>query len=344
MSDETVVAAPSAAEETPATPEFDHSRGALVDLSPEQRSEYKKTGVLPKAPEPKADPAPAPKKETPSDTEPEADAGTKQQEHTEKAKSKPTAEERIAQLEATIEKIRKGAGLERKQESQPAPEEPKTQPNQPPQNYQEWRKTFKPTAWVEQYGKDNPEASYEDAQAAMSDFLDEVRGQFREAAERQRTGLAQMSARLDKAKARYGEKFDEVLTPTLVSLAKAIPQGSELYQTMEESDVLPDVLFVMGSEEGGAEKFLSMSAGQRMRWFVLNESLVRETLEAKAAPKAEPKADPPAKPQTSAPKPPSEVGGRAASPGDELESAAKANDYRRFSAESTRRALAAMKR
>ena len=50
----TEVAAPSAAEETPATPQVDPSRGALVELSPEQRSEYKKTGVLPEKPKPEA--------------------------------------------------------------------------------------------------------------------------------------------------------------------------------------------------------------------------------------------------------------------------------------------------
>ena len=317
MEQETQGAEPSAAE----TPEFDHARGALVDLSPEQRTEYRKTGEIP-TPKPEAPAAPK------SETQPEADAGEKPQEH---KKGKLSAEERIAQLEATIGKIRKDAGIERKVEPAATPE---AKP-QPPQNYQDWRKTFKPSDWVSEYAKANPEATYEDAQAAMNDFQDEVRGQFRQAEERLKNSTAQMNAKLDDAKTRYGEKFDEVLVPTLSAVNQGILPA--IRQLMEESDVLPHLLFVIGSGEGGAKSFLQMPPGKQARFIALNEALIHEEFESKVKPEV------PAKPKTSAPKPPAEVGGRNEAPGDELESAAKANDFRRFSAESTRRAIAKMK-
>jgi len=339
----TEVAAPSAAQETPATSEFDHSRGALVDLSPEQRSEYKKTGVLPKAPEPKADPAPAPK-EPQSETQPEADAGTGKQEHTEKQPKKPTAEERIAQLEATIEKIRKGAGIERKAEPAPAPVEPKSESTQeqpkPPQNYKEWFKQFDADKWMEEFIKQNPTVSYEKANAVMADLLGDVREEFARHAEAQRASLAKTNEKLQDAGKRYGAKFDDVLVPTLKAINdKIVPP---IRQLLEECDVLPDLVFTIGDEEGGVEKFLAMPPGKQARYIALTEALIQEQLSGKAE-EQKPKPEPPAQPKTSAPKPPTEVGGRAASPGDELESAAKANDYRRFSAESTRRAIARMK-
>ena len=336
----TEVAAPSAAEETPATPQVDPSRGALVDLSPEQRSEYKKTGVLPEKPKPEA-PAPSPKKETPSETQPEADAGTGKQEHTERQprKKHQTAEERIAQLEATIEKVRREAGIERKAEPAPAPVEPKAEAPQPPKNFQEWRKQFKPSAFIEEYAKQNPDASYEDAIAAMNDVLDDVRGQFRQAEEMQRTSMAKTNEKLSEAQKRYGEKFDDVLVPTLKAINdKIVPP---IRQLLEECEVLPDLVFTIGDEEGGVEKFLAMPPGKQARYIALTEALIQEQLSGAAQEK--PKPEPPAKPQTSAPKPPAEVGGRASSPEDALESAAKANDYRRFAAESTRRAIARMK-
>jgi hypothetical protein len=57
---------------------------------------------------------------------------------------------------------------------------------------------------------------------------------------------------------------------------------------------------------------------------------------------SEPKENP-APPKTRAPKPPSEVGGRGTQPADTVEAAVRANDFRAFKAEATRRALATAK-
>ncbi len=326
MPEDAAVAAPSAVEETPAVIEMDPARGALVDLTPEQRTEYKKTGTLPKPEAPAAS----------QSDKPEADAGTTQ-EHTDKGKAKkPTADERIAQLEATIEKIR--AGKERKTEPAAVAEPPKQQA-QAPQNYQDWRKTFKPTEWVTKYAQDNPQASYEDAQAAMSDFLDEVRGNFRQATEQQRSMQAELNTKVSEARQRYGDKFDEVLNPTLNTIVSSQQVAVVVKQLINESEVLPDLLFTLGSSQEELNKFLAMPPGKQARYIALTESLIREELEGKEKPKAEP----PAKPQTSAPRPPAEVGGRAASPGDAAESAVKSGNYRAASAEWTRQAVARMK-
>jgi hypothetical protein len=330
MSEETIVeAAPSVAE-----PEIEVARGPLVTLTPEQRSEYKKTGNLPVPPKKEEQAPPEPKGESAA----ESDPATGKQEHTEK-KAKPTAEERIAQLESTIEKIRKGAGIERKADPAPAPEPKAEQRPAPPQNYQEWRKQFKPSQWTKEWAEAHPEAEYEDATAAMNDFLDDVRSQFRQAEERQRASDASLTGKLNEARKRYGDKFDEVLKPALETVMTSTQVLPVVRELMSESEVLPELLYTIGGE---MEKFLSMPPGKQARYIALTESLIHEELTAKEAPKGEAK-EPPAKPQTSAPKPPAEVGGRANAPGDELESAARANDFRRFSAESTRRALAHIK-
>lgn len=337
MLEETVVAAPSAAEESHAsTVEVD--RGPLVNLTGDQRAEFRRTGELP-SPSPKKEesaPSPEAKKEAETVTASEAD---KQQEKPAKAeKPKQTAEERIAQLEATIEKIRKGAGLKEAPRS-----EAKTEPKQPeqPQNYQEWRKAFKPADWIDKYAKDNPEASYEDANAAMADYLSDVRDQFRTVEQQQAAQASELNAKVEAARSRY-ENFDEVKDTFLEAVSQ--PSVNPAVRDMlNDSDVLVDLIYTIGSSEKELAAFLKMPPGKALRYIALTESLIHEELEGAAKPKGEAKTEPPAKPQTTAPRPPAEVGGRAASPGDALESAAKAGDFRAFKAEATRRQLEKMK-
>lgn len=324
MSEGTVSAASSAVQETPA---IEVERGPLVNLTPEERTEYKKTGTLPKP----AEAAPA------KSDKPEADAGTVQ-EHAKGTPKKPSADERIAQLEDTIAKIK--AGKERKAEPAPAVQQTQQQPQQP-QTYQDWRKTFKSAEWTHEFGKQNPDASFEDGIAAMNDYLDDVRGQFRSRDEQQRSMTAELNTKVSEARQRYGEKFDEVLNPTLNAIVGSQQVAVVVKQLINESEVLPDLLFTLGSSQEELNKFLQMAPGKQARYIALTESLIREELETGSKPA--PKSDPPVKPQTKAPPPVSEVGGRNAAPGDALEAAAKANDYRAFSAESTRRAIARMK-
>ena len=113
---ETVVAesSPAVVEAThePEKPKIDPlQEGPMGTWTREQRNEFRSTGKMPEV-KPKA--APAPASVAPAESVAESETA-KQQEHTEKHTSKPkqTAEQRIEQLEATIEKIRKGAGIER---------------------------------------------------------------------------------------------------------------------------------------------------------------------------------------------------------------------------------------
>lgn len=336
MSEQTVVAESS--------PAMEIDRGPLVNLTAEQRTEFRRTGEVPPPPK-KEEPAPS-EQEKPAQAAPAGEsAPPKKTQEKPKGKTREgdlTADQRIAQLEATIEKIRQGqAGTERKTEpapvAQPKPESAK------PTTWQDWRKAFKPAEWVSQYAKDNPAATYEDGLAAMNDHLDEVRQQFR-SAEQSRTSQAnELNAKVADARARYGAKFDEVLNPTLATILNSQTVSPAAKAMLNDSEEVADLIYTLGSDRAELNKFLAMPPGKQLRYIALTESLIRDALDkGKAQPK--PKAEePPAKPQTNAPRPPAEVGGRAAAPGNELESAAKSNDFRRFKAEANRRALASLR-
>ena len=344
---ETVVADPSSGiAEVPAKPEIDPlQEGPMVGWTRQQRNEFRNTGKMPES-KPKADPAPAGKPSEAS-AESAADSETaQQQEHTEPhaaSKPKQTAEERIAQLEATIEKIRKGAGLERtaKPESSPTETKPQNQP-QPPKTYQEWRtKAFNASKWVEEYVKANPETSYEEANAAMSDFLAEVRDGFRQRNAQEEAYNRDLKAKLDEAKGRY-ENFDEVMWPTLKEINGDTSIHQSVKDMLSESEILPHVLYVIGNKASDKAEFYQMarsSPAKAKRYLASVEQLIYQELEGQK-PLVEAA---PVKPKTSAPKPPAEVGGRANAPGDTLVAAAAANDFRSFKAEINRRALAGRK-
>ena len=342
-----VVEAP-VVEAAPAKPAIDPlQEGPMVTWTREQRNEFRTTGKMPEA-KPKADPAPAKElSEAKAESVTESETA-KQQEHTEKPKPKQTAEERIAQLEATIEKIRKGAGIERtaKPESSTTEPAPKTETKPaPPQNYQEWRKAFKPSQWVEEYAKANPESSYEDATAAMSDFLGDVRDQFRQRDEQMRAQNREINEKIADAKTRY-PNFDEVIQPAVDLIANDQAISPVVKAMLNESEVLPDLAFTIASKPQELANFIKMakeSPGKALRYIALTETLIRDELEHKSAPAAAHVEATPAKLKTSAPPPPVEVGGRASAPGDSLVAAAAANDFRTFKAELNRRELAKLK-
>ena len=340
---------PDAVVETPAAsspaPVMEASRGPLVNLTPEQRTEFRKTGELPKAESkqetPQEESAPS-QEETPKPTEETQEEQSTQQEPTQtkpqESKRRPDAEARIKQLTDRIKEL---------EANQPARvEAPKPEnPQEPakPQNYQEWRKTFKPSVWIEEYAKANPEATYEDANAAMADYLGDVRDQFRTAEQQQQIQQREFQSKVAEAKARYGDKFDEVLAPAVTAIIGDQSVSGVVKSMLNDSEVLPDLMFTIGSDATELANFVKMAKenpGKAIRYIALTESLIRDELEGKQA--SEPPAAP-VKPQTQAPRPPAEVGGRAASPGDALEEAAKAGDFRSFKAESTRRELARMK-
>lgn len=315
-------------------PTMDISRGPLVDITPEQRTEFRKTGNLPEPPK-KEEAAPSSEAKPDSEAKPAGDSEPpKVQEHTERKPKAQTAEERIAQLESTIEKIKKGAGLEKpKADSEPAKSEPK------PAEPQYTRP--KPTV-DDKDDKGTPKyATYEDYIEDLTDWKGEQRDAKNQRIAQEQAQAKAFNSKVEEARSRY-ENFDEVVGPTAAALNGNANINPVVKQMLLDSEHLPDLLFTIGSNDAEKAKFTEMAEknpGKALRYIALTESLIAEELEAKAKPAEEA----PVKPKTQAPKPPSEAGGRAAAPPDALEAAAKANDFRSFKAEATRRQLAKLK-
>lgn len=320
---------------------MDASRGPLVDLTPEQRTEFRTSGELPKPAENAASAsADASEKTEESDTGGESE--TPRQQEKPSTKPKLTAEERIAEIQAKAEKtirdIRKGAGIKETEvvESSPAKPEPKTEPVQQQPQY------TRPKPTPEGNGPDGkPYETYEDYIEDLSDWKGEQRevNSKREAAMQERADRTH--AKVEEAKTRYKD-FGEVVGPaieTIIGDAKISPVVKEM---LDDSDVFADLVYTIASDPAELAKFVKMAKddpGKAIRYIALTESLIADELAGKTA---ETEATP-VKPITKAPRPPSEAGGRAASPPDALDAAAKANDFRSFKAEATRRALASMK-
>ncbi len=314
--------------------DMDVSRGPLVDITPEQRAEFRKTGNLPEPPK-KEEAAPSSDAKTEVKAEPVGESETPEKtQELPKPKPKQTAEERIAQLEATIEKIRKGKGIETKAESSPAPK-PQPVQQQPPTRP-------KPTAEDKKEDGTPKFETYEDFVEDLADWKSEQREVKNQREQAQQAQAKEFNSKVAEARTRY-ENFDEVVQPTATAINSDAGISPVIKQLLSESDVLPDILFTLGSDQAELAKFVTMARenpGKAIRYVALTESLIAEELKGNKTPVTE---EAPAKPRTQAPRPPSEVGGRAATPPDALEAAAKSNDFRSFSAEATRRQLAKLK-
>ena len=321
MSEATAVLESSAIEVVKVSPPvMEVSRGPLVDLTPEQRKEYKTTGNLPKP----AASAPAP-------AQGESETPPKQ---VVPAKPKPSAEERIAQLESTIEKIKTGAGLNKPKAEEPAPAKSVVAPQftgpKPADTDKNPDGTFKYTT-LEELTDAKLEWTLEQREAKKA-------SEAREAAQ-----TSALDAKIEKARSRY-ENLDEVVTPAADAIIKDSAISPVIKQMLYDSEITPDLIFTLASNKEEFSSFLKMAKenpGKAIRYVALTESLIAQELEAKAAPVVEP-----AKPRTQAPKPPAEVGGRAATPPDSMQAALEASGGKLnagLKAEFLRRDLARLK-
>lgn len=333
MNEQMELAESSPAEvETPVA-EADLSRGPLVDLTSDQRAEFRRTGNLPEPPK-KAEA----KSEPDTESEPAAEADEPQeQESKPKTKPKQNAQERIAQLKRTIEKIEAGAGIkpELKQE---AKSELRREPVAPqPVQFTRPRPTTEDR-------KPDGKPAYETYEEFVEDLADwkaeqRIAAERRTQAEQQQIREVQEKAR--EARERY-ERFDEIIQPTVDRIIEDKGVYGVVKQMINESEVLPDLMFTLGSDEAELAKFISLAKndpGKALRYIALTESLIADRLSEKPKEQAEA----PVKPRTAAPRPPSEVGGRAVTPGDNLQAAAAAGDFRAFKSEANRRYLAKLK-
>lgn len=311
--------------------DMEASRGPLVNMTPDERAEFRKTGELPK---PKPEDAATSKEETASKSETVGESETPQKtQELPKPKPKQSAEERIAQLEATIEKIRKGKeGKETQADSSPAKPSPRPVEATRP----------KPTAEDKKEDGTPKFDTYEDFVEDLSDWKSEQREAKNQREQREQAQADKTHAKVAEAKSRY-DNFTEVVGPAVDAIVGDADISPTVKQMLDDSEVFADLVYTIGSNKEELATFLKMakeSPGKAIRYIALTESLINEELEGKAA---KPSEEAPVKPRTQAPKPPSEAGGRAATPPDALESAAKTNDFRAFKAESLRRDLAKLK-
>ena len=296
--------------------------GEQVSLA--EFSKYREDGTIPERFKP-ADPAesaPADEsKETEqSDIDPDSDPDEAQEQPHKDSPAETPADKRIKQLLAERYQLRRKLEEVTKQDARPdsSPAKP-TQPPAPPQNYQEYRQAFKPSAFIEEYGKQNPDATYEDANAAMADHLFEVRKHFDVIESRVNAAKQALDSKVSEAKERY-EDFDDIkqlVISKFVSDKNTPLIPPNVYEVIDTSDVIVDLLYTLGSDESELDKFVKMAQTnptKAIRYVAKLENLIAEEL---AKPKEAPargedgkfKSSAPEKPKTQAPKPPSPVGG-----------------------------------
>lgn len=343
MENQTAVAAPSAAETQPSleiprsgTPEY---------------AQWRMTGELPeKKSEPKpADPAPADaEKEQTTDDAADSAAKAVQEKPT---KRRPDIETRFKQYTDRIDRLERE--LEEARRPKPTQAEPSPARPAQPQNYQEWRKTFKPTEWMNGFIAQNPESTWEDANAAMADHLGDVRESFREREQTARQQASQLQSKVDDARSRYGDQFDGVLSPTVQRIMGDQSLSQTVKAMLNDSEVLPDLVFTLGSDSAALDSFLKMPQGKQIRYVAALEAEIQAELSKTASRndkgqfQAQTEAPAPAKrgPE-SAPEPPIEIGHRGTGSMDESERALQAaqrgdaNAFRSWKQAEDRKAIA----
>jgi hypothetical protein len=326
MSEETVVQESSAEA-------VDVFNGENVGVA--EFNHYRETGELPERfkTADKADSAPADKLEETAaevnETESAGESETPNEEQEQPRPKKPrTAPERIAQIDATInklwdqeepdiikigqleatrEKIEQRAGLKRKTETAPV-----TPQAAHPQTYKAWEEAFNPEQWIEDYAKAHPEASYERANTAMFTHMLGIRDQFQAVEQTRRQQVQTLAQKVEEGKAIYGEEFGDLADQAAGAiLSQDLPQI--VRDRFAHSDVLPHLVYMLGSDPAALADFLKTAksdAFKALDQIALTESLVREEIgnkETERNDKGQFKS--PAKPKTGAPKPPSPVSG-----------------------------------
>lgn len=298
---------------------------------------YRESGEIPERYKPAepAEPAPAdpPKEDETEPEEAEIEPESEPEETQEQPHKGSAAEKRIKQLLAEKKELQR-----RLEAAKPAQtDSPTAQPQRPPQNYSEWEQAFDPAKWMEDYAKANPTASYEKANAAMFSYMLGAREHFRGIEERTAAEKQVLDAMIEDARERY-EEFDEIKDSFLSHVIdnNGMPQiPVEVLSVINDSDVLADLLYTLGSDEGDLQKFVTMARNrptQAIRYVARVESLIAEELAKPAAEQtrgSDGKFTAPEKRQTQAPKPPSAVSGKSSRGFDVNDESLSAEDWMR---------------
>ena len=315
------------------------------------RAEFMKTGIMPE-PKPKADPTPA--RESPASASPDGKTAPAS-EPGDRQERKSNADTRLNEL---LDDIRE-AGLTPKalksfrndyQRTQAeavkvAPEKtvnPTADPKAPVKPKQD---DFEGKPWAEyEAAKDKYFEDLTDYKAAKAVESDRER-------QRQETQTAELNGKLAEAQKRYGDTAKDTISTTANAVFEDSKIPGVVKALVNDSPVLVDLLYVLGSKPEDLEDFVSTARSNpsaAVRKLVLIEKLVMEEL-AKGAPAAETergedgKFKAPEKKLTAAPPPPKEVGGKGAPPPDDAETAFNRGDARAFIEAENRREFARRK-
>lgn len=303
-------------------------RGESVSF--DEFSRYRADGTLPerfKPAEPAAESAPA---DAPEETvesapekgesDPDSETEVEDQEPPQKGSG---AEKRIKQLLARTKELERRLDEAAKQGAKPdsPPAQPQQAQQQPPQNYQEWRKAFKPAEWVSQYIKDNPEASYEDANATMADYLADVRDGFKSREQAFAEQKRKWDAQISEAAQRY-EDFESVKGEFAAKVVADQQIPLAIKEMLNDSDVLPDLVHAIASDPAELAKFVALaknSPTKAARYIAAKEAEIEAKLPTGSAVPRNEKGQftgkepdsgkAPEKRQTQAPRPPTPVSG-----------------------------------
>lgn len=296
-----------------------------------ERDAFLKSGTMPG--EPKADSTPAEKS---PDTG--SDSGTDKIKQEAKGKPLANAETRLPELLSERKQL-----LARIKELETAPK-PASEPTPPPSKAAEAPKP-------PEYAKPKPQLKDFDDVEKYTDALTDwkIEKSDFERAQRERSAKLDADVRAMRAKAeeRYGPEYEAPLRHAAETIftkdAGAIP--GVVKAMINDSDVLPDLLYTLGTDEKGLQDFAKLARdnpSQAIRKLVLLENGIREELAKPKAPEAtgatargedgkfvaaqEPPPAP-AKKTTQTPPPPREASGTAAAPPDELAAAYERGDF-----------------
>ncbi|WP_348269747.1 hypothetical protein P8936_16490 [Edaphobacter paludis] len=285
MSQETTQAASSPAEVE------DVFQGQQTSL--DEFSHYRKTGELPtrfkSAEDADSTPADDPEETDAEGEDPEPEPESDPEETQE---LKPKTAKRIQQLLAKIKELETPAAKQDvKPESSPAPAPQHTRP--------------KPAADDKKPDGTPKFDSYEDFVEELADWKAEQRWETAKREQAQQEAKNALKNKLDEARTRYDD-VDDVIFPASQAIENArIPLAVK--EVFAQSDVFIDLCYVVGSDPEELKKFISLAQSNPRaaigKVFEYERGIVEELSkpsESKAAPEAK---------KTSAPKPPSPVGG-----------------------------------
>ena len=345
----------------PAAPPADSSP-ATTAVPPRDEAGYAewrlKGTVVEKQPKPKAE-APVPSnKSAEGDQEPEekpdSEPGEKPKQE---QRRRDTAADRLQELLGDL----KRAGLtpselktfKREAQQQAAQQQPQPSAN-PPQPKPEPPKELKPPV-LDEY------KSWEEFRKAELDYNQQATRQIvqeamKELMAQQQAQQAQQAAnqRLEEAEKRYGAEAKG----TIASSAQALFANERIHPAIKgivnDSPVIADLLYVMGSNADDFQEFLNLAQtnpSEALRKAVLLEHMVKEELAKNKQPPNghEAERDESGRfvknaPQPKAAPPPArEVSGKASPPPNDVDAAFQRNDFQAFRNAANRRDLAAFK-